>query len=133
MRSAKRIPSPDPAYLGGTWKWRFRSGNIARKEASTQVPSPVHHGAGAEPVGEPGAGGADDARGEDEDGGEESRLLQRQAEDVDVVLRQPQRQSHVAAEHEEVVEAEAPQAHVLEGREHLGGLDRAVSTERRNV
>ena len=79
----------------------------------------VHDPSGAEPVGQVTADRAQQARGEDEQGGEQSRLVELQPEDVDVVLGQPGGEGNVRAEDGDVVEAEPPDPHLAQRPQHL--------------
>ncbi|CAM3247979.1 hypothetical protein PSAE105876_29605 [Pseudomonas aeruginosa] len=97
--------------------------------------APVHR-ARAVVVAEPAAEGADQAGRQGEQHGDEGRGLQVQAVFGDVVLRQPQGQGDEAAEDEEVVQAEAPDAQLGERRQLLGqgrplaGLDGTLEVRR---
>ncbi len=75
---------------------------------------PVHHPPRAIAVGEMAAIGAEHARREREQRRCHAGSLDVDAVDVDQVLRQPQRQCDEGAEHEEVIEREAPDLHVLQ-------------------
>ncbi|OPZ49888.1 MAG: hypothetical protein BWY91_02952 [bacterium ADurb.BinA028] len=80
---------------------------------------PIHHPASADPVGHPATEGPQERGREDERRGEQGRRPDLDAEVVDVVLRQPRREGDVGTEDGHVVEAEPPDPHLLEGREHL--------------
>ena len=79
---------------------------------------PVHHPARAVLVGEHAAVDAEQAGGHRVGGADHAGGGDVEAVDADQVARQPQRQRHEGAEHEEVVEREAPHLDVLQGLQH---------------
>ena len=83
-------------------------------DAARAVAVGEHAAVDAEQAGRHRVGGADHAGGGDVE-----------AVDADQVARQPQRQRHEGAEHEEVVEREAPDLDVLQRREHGATAARA--------
>ena len=80
---------------------------------------PVHHRPRAAPVREVPAIGAEQAGREREGRRSHAGGADVDAVDVDQIVRQPQRQRHEGAEHEEIVEREAPDLQVPERRQLL--------------
>lgn len=75
---------------------------------------PVHHPPCAIHIGQMAAIGAEQAGGHGEEGRDHARAGDVQPIDLHQILRQPQRQRHECAEHEEIVEGEAPDLNILQ-------------------
>ena len=95
-------------------------GRIGQQEAGgdRHAERPVHHAARAVLVGEHAAVDAEQAGRHRVGGADHAGGGDVEAVDADQIARQPQRQRHERAEHEEVVEREAPHLDVLQGLQH---------------
>ena len=94
------------------------------RDGDRHAEGPVHDAARAIGVGQVPAVDAEQARGHRVGGADHAGGGDVEAVDADQIARQPQRQRHEGAEHEEVVEREAPDLDVLQrlqhGRHRLG-------------
>lgn len=97
-------------------------GRIGQQEAAQDrdAEGPVHDAACAMAVGQMPAIGPEQARRDGVEGRQQSRRPHVEIVDTDEIARQPERQCHEGAEHEEVIEGKAPDLDVAQDRELLG-------------